>query len=75
MRVSFSSQGLRDLIKGIDLKANYSKASQKVLVRGIRDIVMQKMKPPHELGQDSGGDTRIWTQRKCKVFSDRCLPG
>lgn len=28
------------------------------------------MKPPHELGQDSGGDTRIWAQRKCKVFSD-----
>ena len=75
MRVSFSFQGLPDLMKGIDLKANYSEASHKVLVRGIIDIGTQKMKPAHELGQDSGADMRIWARRKCKVFSDRCLLG
>lgn len=47
MRVSFSFQGLHDLMKGIDLTANYSEASQKVLVRDITDIGTQKRKNLH----------------------------
>lgn len=42
------------------LKANYDKASQKVLERGGRDIGTQKTKLLHELGKDSGGNTGIW---------------